>query len=229
MPIFGCALYCKFGAIYNAHPLVDPMWSVVPVIYNAFTAPHIQTSIFIWTYLRCYCRYLENATRDILQTWCQIQRTPSSWPYVNCGPGHIQCIYSSAYSGRNIQLNVSALLLEIWRQFNAGCTTNFAPNTAHILQFTVCELWPRLFTMHLQLRIFRLQYSTERICGAIGDISTIEWALNSKHGAKYSAHPPAFAMWTVVPHIYKVFTAPHIHTSIFIWSNLRCNWGHPDN
>jgi hypothetical protein len=86
MPIFGCALYWKFGAIYNAHPLVDPMWTVVPVIYNAFTAPHIQTSIFMWTYLRCYCRYLENATRDILQTWCQIQRTSSSLRHVNCGP-----------------------------------------------------------------------------------------------------------------------------------------------
>jgi hypothetical protein len=46
----------------------------------------------------------------ILQTWCQIQRTSSGLRYVNYGPGHIQCIYSSIYSDFNIHLNVSALL-----------------------------------------------------------------------------------------------------------------------
>jgi hypothetical protein len=86
MPIFGCALYCKFGAIYNAHPPVDPMWTVVPVIYNASTAPHIQTSIFIWTYLRCNWRYLDNWMGVKQQTWSQMQRTSSNLRYVNCGP-----------------------------------------------------------------------------------------------------------------------------------------------
>jgi hypothetical protein len=146
----------------------------------------------------------------ILQTWCQLQRTSSSFRYANCGPGHIQCIYSSAYSDFNIHLNVSALLLEISRQFNARYTANLVPNTAHILQFTLCELWSRTYTIHLQLRIFMLQYSAVGICAAIVDTTTIQCALYSKHGAKYSAHPPAFAMWTVVPDIYNVFTAPHI-------------------
>jgi hypothetical protein len=146
----------------------------------------------------------------ILQTWCQIQRTSSDLSYVNYGPGHIQCIYSSIYSVFNIHLNVSALILEISRQFNSRYTANMVPNTAHILRFTLCELWSRTYTIHLQLRTFRLQNSSERICAAIGNISTIQCALYCKPVAKYSAHPPIYAVWTVVPVIYKLLTAPHI-------------------
>jgi hypothetical protein len=78
-----------------------------------------------------------------LQIWCQIQRTTSGSCYVNCVPRHLQCIYSSAYSGFNIQLNVSALLLEISRQFNARYIARLVPNTALVLQFTLCVLWSR--------------------------------------------------------------------------------------
>jgi hypothetical protein len=87
----------------------------------------------------------------------------------------------------------------------------------------------RTHTKYLQLRIFMLQYSAVGICAAIVDITKIQCALYSKHGAKYSAHPPAFAMWTVVPDIYNAFTAPHIQTSIFIWTYLRSNWKYLDN
>jgi hypothetical protein len=146
----------------------------------------------------------------ILQTCCQIQRTSSSLCYVNCGPSHIQCIYSSIYSHFNIHLNVSALLLYISQQFNARYTANLVPNTAHILRFTLCELWSRTYTRHLQLHIFRLQYSFERICPAIVNISAIQCALYCNLGAKYSAHPPDYAVWPVVPAIYKVFSAPQI-------------------
>jgi hypothetical protein len=148
--------------------------------------------------------------RVILQTWRQLQRTSSCFRYVNCGPGHIQYIYSSAHSGFNIQLNVSAQLLEISRQFNARYTANLVPNTAHILQFTLCDLWSRTYTMHLQLHIFRLQYSFERIWAAVVHITTIQCALYCKLVAKYSAYPPVYATWSVVPDIYKVLTAPHI-------------------
>jgi hypothetical protein len=130
----------------------------------------------------------------ILQTWCQIHRTSSGLRYVNYGPGHIQCIYSSAYSDFDVHLNVSALLLEISRQFNSRYTANFVPNTAHILRFTLCELWSRTYTMHLQLQIFRLQYSFERICPAIVHITTIQCELNCKLVAKYSAHPSVYTM-----------------------------------
>jgi hypothetical protein len=104
MPTFGCALYWKFGAIYSTHPLVYAMWTMVPAIYNAITVPHIQASIFNWTYQRWYWKYLDNSMIVILQSWCQIQRTSSSLCYVNCGPGHIQSIFSTAYLGFNIQL-----------------------------------------------------------------------------------------------------------------------------
>jgi hypothetical protein len=42
-------------------------------------------------------------------------------------------------------------------------------------------------------RVFRLQYSADRICAAIGDVSTILCALYCKLEAKYSAHPPVYA------------------------------------
>jgi hypothetical protein len=79
----------------------------------------------------------------ILQSWCQILRAFSGLRYVNCGPGHIQCIYSCAYSDFNIHLNVSALLLEISRQFNERYTAILVPNTAHVHRFTLCRLWSR--------------------------------------------------------------------------------------
>jgi hypothetical protein len=183
---------------------------MVPDIYNAFTAPYIQTSIFIWTYLRCCCTYHDNSMRVILQTCYQIQRISFSLRYATCGPGHIQIIFSTAYLGFNIRLKVAPLLFEVSRRFNARNTANLVTITAHILQLSLCELWSRTYTMHLQLRIFRLQCSSERICAAIGNISTIQCSLYCKLGAKYTACPPVYAVWTVVPTIYKVCSAPHI-------------------
>jgi hypothetical protein len=156
-----------------------------------------------------------------MHSWCQIQHTSLCLLYVNCGPGHIQCIYNSIYSDFNIHLNVSALLLHISRQFNARYTAFLVPNTAHILQFTLCDLWSRPNTKNFQHRIFRLQYSAVGICAAIVHITTIQWALYCKLVAKYDAHPPIYAMWTVVPDIYNVITAPHIQASIFDWTYLR--------
>jgi hypothetical protein len=207
---------------YSAHSPVYVMWSVVPDIYNAFTAPHVQASIFSWTYMPCYWWYLDNSTLGMLQTWCQIQHTSVSLLYVNCGSGLIQCIYSFAYSGFNIRLNVSALLLEIIGHFHARYTANLEPNTAHILLFTLCELCSQPYTKSLQLDIFRLQYSAVGNCAVILDIATTQCALYCKLVAKYSAHPPVYNMWTVVPDIYNAFTAPHVQASIYIWTYLRC-------
>jgi hypothetical protein len=142
-----CALIWKLDAMYRAHPPVFAVWTVDPDIYNVITAPHIQSSIFSWTYLLCYWRYLDNSMSVILQSWWQIQRTSSSLHNVYCGPGHIQRIYSLSYSGHNIQLNESALQLEIFRHFDPHYTANLVSNTAHIVQFTLCELWSRTYTM----------------------------------------------------------------------------------
>jgi hypothetical protein len=113
---------------------------------------------------------------------------------VNCGPDHIQCNCSSAYSGFNIQLNVSALLLEIIGHLDARYTANLVPSTAHIIQFTLCEVWSRPYTMLLQHLLCRLQYSADRISVAIGDMSKIQCALYCKPGAKYRVHAPVYAM-----------------------------------
>jgi hypothetical protein len=204
------------------------MWTVVPHVYNVLTAPHIQSWIFDWTYLRCCWTYADICMHVIPQILCQIQRPSSGLRYVNCGPGHIQCTYSSTYSDFNIHLNVSALLLEISRQFNARYTANLLPNATHILQFMPCELWSRPYTKYFQHRIFRLQYSAVGICAAIVHITTIHCALYRKLVAKYSAHPPIYAMRPVVPAIYKLFTAPHIQSWIFVWTYLRCCWRYAD-
>jgi hypothetical protein len=110
MSTIQCALYWKLCAKYSTYPPDYALWTVVPDIYNVITAPHIQASIFNWTYLSWYCRYIDNWMRFILQTLCQTQRTSSRLRYVNCGAGHIQCSYSTAYSDIHIQLNVSAML-----------------------------------------------------------------------------------------------------------------------
>jgi hypothetical protein len=146
-------------------------------VYNVFTASHIQCWIFDWTYLRCCWRYYDICMRVRLQILCQIQSPFSGLRYVNCCAGHIQSNYSSAYSGFNIRLNLSALLLEIIGHVDARYTANLVPNAAHILRYTLCELWSRIYTIHLQLRTFSLQYSSERICAAIGNISAIQCAL----------------------------------------------------
>jgi hypothetical protein len=205
------------------------MWIVVPDIYRVFSAPHILASIFSCRHLRCYCTYHDNSMRVIQHSWCQIQRTSSSLRYATCGPGHIQSICSSAYSILNIRLNVPALLSDICRYLHACNTANFVPNREPILRFALCEVWSRTYTMHLQLRIFRLQCSSERICAAIGNNSTIQCSLYCKLGAKYSVHPPVYAMWTMAPDIYNAFTAPYIQTSIFIWTYLRCYYTYHDN
>jgi hypothetical protein len=158
MPTFESALYCNFGVMYSSDPPVYAMWTMVPHIYNVFTAPYVQASIFNWTYLHCFSRYLDNSTCVILHTWCQIQRPSSSLRYVNSGPAHIQRNYSSAYSGVNTQVNVSAMLLEICRQLEARYTATLVPYIAHTLQFTLCGLWSHTYTMHLQLRILTRQY-----------------------------------------------------------------------
>jgi hypothetical protein len=132
--------------------------------------------------------------RVILLTWYQIQTTSPDLCHVYCGPGHIQSIYSSAYSGLNIRLIESELLLEIIGHFDARYTANLVSNTAHIVQFTLCELWFRTYTMHLQLLIVRPQYLTERFYAAIGDTSTIQCPLYCKLGAKYNAHRPVYAV-----------------------------------
>jgi hypothetical protein len=205
------------------------MWSVVPAIYKVQTAPHIYASIFSCRQLTCYWCYLDNSMRLILHSWCQIQRTCSSLRYVTCGPGHMQCNYSYVYSGFNVQVNVSVLLLETSRQFNERYTANLVTTTAQILQLSLCDQWSRTYTMYLQLRIFRPEYSTERICAAIGDNRTFRCALHCKFGVKYSAYHPVYAVWSVVPDVYNAFTAPHIQTSMFIWSYLRCYWRYLDN
>jgi hypothetical protein len=136
------ALNCKPGGKCSAHPPVYAVWTVFPVIYNAFTAPYIQRSIFIWTYLRCNCRYHDNSMLVVPQMLRQILRTSTSLRCVNCGLGYLQSIYSSEYLGFNIRRNVSALLLEIIGHFEARYTANWEPNITHIIRLPYVDCDP---------------------------------------------------------------------------------------
>jgi hypothetical protein len=204
------ALHFKFGAKYSAHPPVYAMWTIVADIYNVFTAPHIEASIFIWTYLRCYWKYLDNSMRVILHSWCQILRTSSSLRYVNYGPGHIQYIllrtFRHQYSSERICAaigNISTIQSSLYCKLGAKYS-------AHHPVYAMWTMKTGTYTKCFQHRIFSLQYSAVGICAAIVHITTIQCALYRILGAKYSAHPPVFAMWPVIPAIYKVFSAPHI-------------------
>jgi hypothetical protein len=191
------------------------MCTVAPPIYKVLTAPHSQSTIFNWIYLRCYWRYVNNSMRLMLQTWCQIQRTTSSFA--------LSELWSRTYT-MYLQLHIFRI------PYSAECifavigdisTTQCAlycklgANTAHNLRFALSELWSHTYTMNLQLLIFRLQYSTKRICAAFGDMSTIQCASHCIYCAKYSARPPVNAIWTVVTDIYNGVTVPHIQASIF--------------
>jgi hypothetical protein len=130
-----------------------------------------------------------------------------------------QCVLWSRTDTKHLQLRIfrhqystkrSTATIEDMSTIHRVIYYKLDANTACNFQFTQCELWSRTYKMNLQLLKFGLHYSTERMCAAIGDISTIQCALYCKHGAKYSAHPPVYAIWTMVRATNSVITAPHI-------------------
>jgi hypothetical protein len=140
-----CMLNYKHGAKYSAHPPVTlhELW------FQPYTK-YLQLRIFRLQYSTVgICAGIVDITsiqRFILQTWCQMQRTYSSFLYVNSGPAHLQSIYSSAYICFNFRWNVSALLLEIVGHFEGRYTANLEANIAHIIRFTLCVLWSKSYT-----------------------------------------------------------------------------------
>jgi hypothetical protein len=83
----------------------------------------------------------------------------------------------------------------MYRKFNARNSASLVPSAAHILQIMLFELWSLTYTMYLQLHIFRTQYSSERICAAIGDMSTIQCTLFCYLCAKYQL--TLFELWSL--------------------------------
>jgi hypothetical protein len=110
----------------------------------SYTYSGFNIQLIVSALLLHICRaFSERYTANLVP----IQRTASSLRNVNCAPGHIQCVYSSAYTGFNILLKVSELILMIKRQFNMRYTAILVPNTAHTLQFTLSEQWSRPYTV----------------------------------------------------------------------------------
>jgi hypothetical protein len=115
--------------------------------------------------------------RVILNICCQIQRPSAGFCYVNSGPCQILCNSSIPYIGLSIQLNVSPIPREICRPLDESCTPRLLPNTAHVILFTLCQLWSRSSRTLSQIGIYGHEYSIERTSVSIGDMSTIRCAL----------------------------------------------------
>jgi hypothetical protein len=148
-----CALYCKFGGKYSAHRPFYAVLTEVPDVYNVLTVPHSYASIFTCRHLRWYYRYHINSMRpntaNLMPNTAHILQFPINWTvapaiYKVFTAPHIwasifKCRYHRWYCRYHDNWMRVILLL--------------VPNTAHILQFTLCELWSRSYAMHLQLRI----------------------------------------------------------------------------
>jgi hypothetical protein len=140
------ALYCNRGAKYCA---CSPVYAVncrpghiqcnYCYVYSGFNIQVIQSALLLEI-----SRYLDAPyTENLVSNTAHILHF-TLW---ELWPRDIQCNNSSAYSGFNIQVKVSALILDIYRQFNVRYTAHMVPNTAHILQFTRFELWSRTYKM----------------------------------------------------------------------------------
>jgi hypothetical protein len=95
-----------------------------------------------------------------------------------------------------------------------------AKYSPHHPVYPMWTVFPDIYNV-ITPRVFRLQYSNENIGAAIADIWIIKCALYCTICAKYTTHDSVYAMWTVVPDIYKVFTPPHSQATIFNWTRLR--------
>jgi hypothetical protein len=159
-----------------------------------------------------------------LHICCHTQGTITGLRYVKSCPRKIQYIYISWYSGFNIQLNVSPLILVICRQFNERYTPHFLPNTGNDIRFTLCHLYSRPNPIQLHFSIFRLQYSIERIFFDTGDMSIIQCALCSTFIVKYTAQYQVDVMPTLALTKSNRMTFLDIQASIFNWTYLPWNW-----
>lgn len=112
-----------------------------PCTSSVIAVLHIRSQIFESTFLLFYSTHAENSMHLILHSCCQIQPTSGALSYVISGLRQIQRSFSFAYSGWNILINVSPLLLQICRQRKACYTPKLLPNTAHISRFGLCRFW----------------------------------------------------------------------------------------
>jgi hypothetical protein len=72
-----------------------------------------------------------------------MQPKSSGLRYVDTGHSEIQYSYSSCHSGINIQLNVSPLLLVVYRQIDVCYTSHLLPNTCIISGIRYVNSGPR--------------------------------------------------------------------------------------
>jgi hypothetical protein len=163
-----------------------------PVKSNKMAFLAIQSSIFNWSYLRCYCWRIDKSMRVTLHTCCETQGTAAVLCYVKSGPGKIQYIYKSCYSVCNIQLTVSPSILLICRQWNARYTPHMLPSTGHKIRFGLCQLWSRKIQynnsschsgFNLQLNVSPLRLV---VCRQIDACYTPHLLPNTRHNIRFT-------------------------------------------
>jgi hypothetical protein len=141
-----CPLYCKFGAKYSAHHPVYPMWSVVPDIYNVTTA-----RIFRLQYSAVgNCAVIVDITTNQCALYSKLGAKYSANPAV-----YTMCTVVRTYT-KYLQLLIvrpqystesDCAATRDMPPFGCPLYCKFGANTAHTLQFTLCELWSRTYTM----------------------------------------------------------------------------------
>jgi hypothetical protein len=143
MSTIQCALYSAFVAKCSLNPPDYATSSLVPVKFNIVAVLLMQASILHWTCIRCDRWFIDKSTHVIYHVCCQIQRTMFGLHYVNYGPGQIQYNFISWYWGFSIQLNITPLLLVVYRQIDACCTPYLLPKQGNDIRFTLCQVWSR--------------------------------------------------------------------------------------
>jgi hypothetical protein len=189
--------------------------------YSGFNIQLNVSPLLLLVYRQIYVRYtphlLRNTGHSSRSVLCQIWYRK------------MQYSYNSSSSGCNNPLNVNPTMLVILLQFNARYTPHLQPNSAQILEITLCQIWSRPNPIYLLFFLCRHQHSIECISAAIGGLSTNCYVSYTTFAFKYRAQYPVYAMPTLVPVKSNIFTVLVIQISIVNWTYLRPYWWYVGN
>jgi hypothetical protein len=92
------------------------------------------------TYLPCYWDYVDYSMFVVLRICCFIQRTSSSFCYVNRVPGQIQCICTaiSYFQDHNSNRTYPSCCWGLCRLSDVRYTPHLLLYTEHIIRFALC-------------------------------------------------------------------------------------------
>ena len=92
------------------------------------------------------------------------------------------CIFKLEYSSERIPADIGDMSI-----IRCALYTSYAANTEHDIRFALSQAWSSSNPAHFQVCIHKLEYSSESISAAIGDMQIIRSALHYSFAAKYRA------------------------------------------